>query len=272
MGARVQYAFRRPRFPIICFAGRELLAAASTAAFQRQIERLDLQRAGPMDIVDSTGEGWAFHPDLMVISPFTLKKRWKKKDVIRLFNESDNARRLGTAFPEEYIPRRSLARIISEIASLTARSRPSRRARTGTPVARSGRGPSALGAEQGRHAKYKAINFLQKFGLFSERWQPRVIAEMNDYQFKVVKLQGDFIWHDHKDTDETFIVVQGDLRIDFRDGAVHVSSGEMFVVPKGVEHKPYADREVKLLLIEPRGVVNTGDEGGDRTAPNDVWI
>jgi mannose-6-phosphate isomerase-like protein (cupin superfamily) len=119
---------------------------------------------------------------------------------------------------------------------------------------------------------YKSVNFQQKFGLFSEQWLPKVVAEMNDYQFKVVKLLGDFIWHDHKDTDETFIVVEGDLRIDFRDGAVRVSTGEMFVVPKGVEHKPYAEHEVKLLLIEPRGVLNTGHAGGDRTAANDVWI
>ena len=91
-----------------------------------------------------------------------------------------------------------------------------------------------------------------------QQWQPKVIPEMNDYQFKVVKLQGDFIWHDHKDTDETFIVIEGDLRIDFRDGAVHVRAGEIFVVPKGVEHTPYAESEVKLLLIEPRGVLNTG--------------
>jgi mannose-6-phosphate isomerase-like protein (cupin superfamily) len=87
---------------------------------------------------------------------------------------------------------------------------------------------------------------------------------MNDYQFKIVKLQGDFVWHGHKNTDETFIVLEGTLRIDFRDGAVHVSAGEMFVVPKGVDHKPYAEHEVKLLLIEPRGVLNTGDKGGDR--------
>jgi mannose-6-phosphate isomerase-like protein (cupin superfamily) len=119
---------------------------------------------------------------------------------------------------------------------------------------------------------YESINFKQKFGMFNEQWQPKVIAEMNEYQFKVVKLQGDFIWHDHKETDETFVVMEGDLRIDFRDGAVHVSTGEMFVVPKGVEHKPYAEHEVKLLLIEPRGVANTGDEGGERTAANDVWI
>src|SRR2546426_6431199 len=117
---------------------------------------------------------------------------------------------------------------------------------------------------------YTSINFRQKLGLFDERWKPKVIAEMNDYQFKVVKLQGDFIWHDHKDTDETFIVIKGDLRIDFRDGAVHVRTGELFVVPKGVEHKPYAENEVKLLLIEPRGVLNTGHEGGERTAENDV--
>jgi len=119
---------------------------------------------------------------------------------------------------------------------------------------------------------YQSINFQQKLGLFSEQWQPRVVAEMNDYQFKLVKLQGDFIWHDHQETDETFIVLEGTLRIDFRDGAVHISAGEMFVVPKGVEHKPYAEGEVKLLLIEPQGVVNTGEAGGERTAVNDVWI
>ena len=119
---------------------------------------------------------------------------------------------------------------------------------------------------------YQAINLAQKLALIAERWQPKVVAEMNDYQFKLVKLQGDFIWHDHKDTDETFIVVDGVLRIDFRDGAVQLAAGEMFVVPKGVEHKPYAEGEVKVLLIEPRGVRNTGEAGGERTARNDVWI
>jgi mannose-6-phosphate isomerase-like protein (cupin superfamily) len=119
---------------------------------------------------------------------------------------------------------------------------------------------------------YEAINFQQKLGLFSEQWSPKVIAEMNDYQFKVVKLQGDFVWHEHKDTDETFLVLDGNLRIDFRDGAVHIAPGEMFVVPKGVEHKPYAEHEVQVLLIEPRGVLNTGDTVGARTAKNNVWI
>jgi mannose-6-phosphate isomerase-like protein (cupin superfamily) len=119
---------------------------------------------------------------------------------------------------------------------------------------------------------YKAINLGQKLALINAHWQPKVVAEMNDYQFKLVKLQGDFLWHDHQDTDETFIVLDGALRIDFRDGAVQVSAGEMFVVPKGVEHKPYAESEVRLLLIEPRGVLNTGHEGGERTAQNDVWI
>jgi mannose-6-phosphate isomerase-like protein (cupin superfamily) len=119
---------------------------------------------------------------------------------------------------------------------------------------------------------HRSISFREKFGLFAEQWQPKVVAEMNDYQFKIVKLQGDFIWHKHDDTDEAFLVIEGELRIDLRDGAVHIGSGEMYVVPRGVEHKPYAEREVKLLLIEPRGVPNTGDEGGERTAKNDVWI
>src|SRR5262249_44350263 len=118
----------------------------------------------------------------------------------------------------------------------------------------------------------QTINFKQKFTLFHEQWKPKVIAEMNDYQFKVVKLKGDFIWHDHTETDETFIVIEGDLRIDFRDGAAHVRAGEMLVVPKGVEHKPYAENEAKLLLIEPRGVLNTGGGHNELTAENDAWI
>jgi mannose-6-phosphate isomerase-like protein (cupin superfamily) len=119
---------------------------------------------------------------------------------------------------------------------------------------------------------YQSINFSRKLQSFTEQWQPKVIAEMNDYQFKLVKLKGDFVWHDHKDTDETFIVLDGTLRIDFRDGVVCIAKGEMYVVPRAVEHKPYAENEVHLLLIEPRGVLNTGHEGGSRTAENDVWI
>ena len=120
--------------------------------------------------------------------------------------------------------------------------------------------------------KYQAVNFADKLSLFDEHWAPKVIAEMNDYQFKVVKIKGDFVWHDHEDTDETFIVLSGNLRIDFRDGHVHVQQGEMYVVPKGIEHKPYAENEVKMLLIEPCGTPNTGQEGGERTAESDVWI
>lgn len=120
---------------------------------------------------------------------------------------------------------------------------------------------------------YTAINFAEKLSRFTDQWQPRVIAEMNDYQFKLVRLQGDFIWHQHQDTDEAFLVLDGTLRIDFHDGAVTIGPGEMYVVPKGVEHKPFAEKEVKLMLIEPQGVRNTGDEpAGDRTALNDQWI
>lgn len=120
---------------------------------------------------------------------------------------------------------------------------------------------------------YQAINFSQKLSLFDEQWSPKVIAEMNDYQFKVVKLYGDFVWHDHSDTDETFIVLQGQLRIGFRDGYVEINQGEMYVVPKGVEHKPYAEHEVQVMIIEPRGVRNTGeDDESELTAENDVWI
>jgi mannose-6-phosphate isomerase-like protein (cupin superfamily) len=119
---------------------------------------------------------------------------------------------------------------------------------------------------------YEAINLGQKFGMFSELWSPRVVAEMNDYQFKLSKLEGEFIWHNHPETDEAFFVMEGELRIDFRDGFVSLGPGEMFVVPKGVEHKPSAEREVKLMIIEPRGVLNTGKEGGGLTAELDVWV
>ncbi len=119
---------------------------------------------------------------------------------------------------------------------------------------------------------HQSINLLHKVSLFSEQWNPKVVAEMNDYQFKVVRIAGDFIWHSHADTDEAFLVLEGQLRIDMRDGAVLLGPGELYVVPKGVEHKPYAEGEVKMMLIEPRGVLNTGEEGGERTAQNDVWI
>ena len=119
---------------------------------------------------------------------------------------------------------------------------------------------------------YQAINLEQKLQLITERWSPRVVAELNDYQFKLVRIEGDFIWHDHPETDEAFLVLEGELRIDFRDGAVTLRQGELFVVPRGTEHKPFAEREVKLLLIEPRGILNTGHTGGERTAQNDLWI
>jgi mannose-6-phosphate isomerase-like protein (cupin superfamily) len=128
------------------------------------------------------------------------------------------------------------------------------------------------GARRTHQPPYRAIRFADKLSLIDDQWQQRVVAEMNDYQFKLVKIEGDFIWHDHADTDETFIVLDGELRIDFRDGAVNLAAGDMYVVPRGVEHKPYAEKEVQMLLIEPRGVKNTGSVDSERTAANDMWI
>jgi mannose-6-phosphate isomerase-like protein (cupin superfamily) len=118
----------------------------------------------------------------------------------------------------------------------------------------------------------KAINLVDKLAKFGEHWSPRVIAEMNDYQFKLVKFQGEFVWHDHQDTDEVFLVINGAMQIGFRDRDVTVRAGEMFVVPRGVEHITRAQAECHALIIEPRDVVNTGEVGGVRTAQNDVWI
>ncbi len=123
-----------------------------------------------------------------------------------------------------------------------------------------------------------SIDLADKIARIDGHWQPRVVAEMNDYQFKVVKVKGEFEWHRHADTDETFIVLEGELRIDFRagpsgDGSIVLGAGQMAVVPKGVMHKPWAEAEVKLLLVEPRGVVNTGDGApGERTVENDQWV
>ena len=116
------------------------------------------------------------------------------------------------------------------------------------------------------------INLAAKLSLFSEHWTPKVIAEMNDYQFKLAKVHGEFVWHQHEETDETFIILDGELKIEFRDRIMHLSAGEMVVVPKGVEHRHVADKECHILLIEPKGVVNTGGEEGELTAPNDDWI
>jgi mannose-6-phosphate isomerase-like protein (cupin superfamily) len=117
-----------------------------------------------------------------------------------------------------------------------------------------------------------AINLAEKLTRFTEHWSPRVIAEMNDYQFKLVKLQGEFVWHSHADTDEVFIVLDGSMRIEFRDHVVSLSAGEMYVVPAGLEHRPVAADVCSVMLVEPRGVVNTGEAGGVYTAQNDVWV
>lgn len=118
---------------------------------------------------------------------------------------------------------------------------------------------------------HRAINLRDKLASFGDHWSPRVVAELNDYQFKVAKLQGEFVWHSHPETDEAFLVLRGKLTIEFRDGSVELAEGELYVVPKGIEHRPVAASECHILLIEPRGVVNTGDVGGERTAANDVW-
>ncbi len=120
---------------------------------------------------------------------------------------------------------------------------------------------------------YSSINLQEKLTKFTEHWSPKIIAQLNDYHLKLAKVQGEFVWHDHPETDEVFIVVYGHLTICFRDGKVSLSEGEMFVVPKGVEHKPVAEQECHILLIEPAGLVNTGNAiDSELTAPNDVWI
>ena len=116
------------------------------------------------------------------------------------------------------------------------------------------------------------VNFNDKLSKFSDHWSPKVIAEMNDYQFKLVKIHGEFVWHNHPDTDEVFVVLSGQMKIELEDKTIELSEGEMYVVAKGVMHKPSAENEYQVMLVEPRGVVNTGDVQSELTASNDVWI
>ena len=118
----------------------------------------------------------------------------------------------------------------------------------------------------------KKINLKSKFQKFTDQWSPKVIEEMNDYQFKLVKIENDFTWHKHDDTDETFLVIEGKMGIEFKDQTVELSEGEMIVIPKGKKHKPYADKEAKIMIIEPKGITNTGDVTNDFTAENDQWV
>ncbi len=120
--------------------------------------------------------------------------------------------------------------------------------------------------------EYNAISLSEKLDLFSEHWAPKIVAQLNDYHFKLVKIKGEFVWHDHPQTDEVFMVLDGEMFIEFRNGRLHLQKGELFVVPRGVEHKPFAPEQCNILLIEPAGTVNTGDVGGDLTAPADAWI
>ena len=117
------------------------------------------------------------------------------------------------------------------------------------------------------------VNLEEKLGVFDDRWSPRVVAQINDLHVKVVKVEGEFVWHDHPDTDEFFLVLSGQLSIELKDRpSVTLGSGELFVVPKGVEHRPSADEVCELLLLEPAGVLNTGEAESDLTAATDEWI
>ena len=120
--------------------------------------------------------------------------------------------------------------------------------------------------------KQAKINFDQKFKEVHDYWSPRIVAKMNNYEFKIVKIKGDFIWHTHRDTDETFIVLDGNMTIKFRDKEVFLQKGEMFVVPAGKEHKPSAKGECKILILEPEGVQNTGEIKNNLTSENGIWV
>jgi mannose-6-phosphate isomerase-like protein (cupin superfamily) len=109
------------------------------------------------------------------------------------------------------------------------------------------------------------INLAEKFARFSDQWRPKIVADLNDSQVKLAKVEGEFVWHNHADEDELFLVVKGELTIELRDGQVTLGPGELVVIPKGVEHRPVAREEVQLILIEPKGIKHTGDVVSERT-------
>jgi mannose-6-phosphate isomerase-like protein (cupin superfamily) len=110
------------------------------------------------------------------------------------------------------------------------------------------------------------INLAQKLSMFDEPWLPKIVARLNDYDIQVVKIKGEFVWHVHDETDELFLVISGRLTIQMRDGNVELGPGELYVIPRGVEHCPRSDEGAELMLIEPTGTVNTGNAGGEMTA------
>ena len=110
------------------------------------------------------------------------------------------------------------------------------------------------------------VNLAEKLASFDEQWEPRIVAMQNDYKVNVVKVEGEFVWHKHDETDDFFLVLKGHLTIQLRDRDIELDEGELFVVPRGVEHCPRADREAWVLVIEPEQTVNTGDAGGPLTA------
>ena len=117
-----------------------------------------------------------------------------------------------------------------------------------------------------------AINLAEKFGMFAAHWSPKIVAALNGQHVKLVKFRGEFVWHQHEQEDELFLVVRGSFQMEFRDRTVDVREGEMIVVPRGVEHRPVAPEEVCVLLFEPASTVNTGSAGGERTVAQPDWI
>lgn len=109
------------------------------------------------------------------------------------------------------------------------------------------------------------INLAEMFARFAEHWSPKIVGELNGQHIKLVKFQGEFVWHQHDREDELFLVVRGSFRMEFRDRTVELREGEFLIVPRGVEHRPVAEKEVEVLLFEPAGTVNTGNAGGERT-------
>jgi mannose-6-phosphate isomerase-like protein (cupin superfamily) len=124
---------------------------------------------------------------------------------------------------------------------------------------------SAATRDPVKEMRMRKVNLLEKFQLFDERFHPKIVGDLNDHQVKLVKLQGDFVWHHHENEDELFLVVRGRMRISLRTEDIELGEGEFFIVPKGVEHRPSAAEECWIVLVEPKTTLNTGNVVGERT-------
>ena len=225
------------------------------------------------------------------VAPVSTELSFAARDVltIHLLDVVVHSWDLAVAIGAAYEPAEEAVSAIADMAALiAARSVPSTRVEFSAPIRdhagqgdlwahvlqRLGRDPRWVAPHDGpgAPATLRPVNLAERLGRFAETWSPKIVGRVNDHEVKVVKMLGEFEWHSHADTDELFVVVSGKMRIEMRHGSVELGPGDLYVVPKGVEHRPVAEVPTESVLLEPAGVINTGDAGGELTAVDEVLV